>query len=99
MPQLADELRHAERWLTAPGRRTREIVDRTGLSGRYDVDFESFVPAAALMARYPMLTNVLAPLGYPPLPRALEEQLGLRLEETEAPFDVIVIDSVEHPIP
>jgi len=99
MPRLADELRHADSWLTAPGQHTREIVDRTGLPGRYDVDFESLVPAAALMARYPMLTNIFEPLGYPPLPRALEDQLGLRLVETEAPFDVIVIDSAERPIP
>jgi len=99
MPQLADELRHAEGWLTAPGHHTRDIVDRTGLTGRYDVDFESLVPAAALMARYPILTNVFEPLGYPPLPRAIEDQLGLRLVETEAPFDVIVIDSAQRPIP
>jgi uncharacterized protein (TIGR03435 family) len=99
MPQLADELRLADSWLMAPGRRTREIVDRTGLTGRYDVDFESLVPAAALMARYPMFTSIFEPLGYPPLPRAIEDQLGLRLVETEAPFDVIVIDSAEPPIP
>jgi uncharacterized protein (TIGR03435 family) len=99
MPQLADELRHADSWLTAAGRRPRDTVDRTGLTGRYDVDFESLVPAAALMARYPILTHVFEPLGYPPLPRALEDQLGLRLVETEAPFDVIIIDSAERPIP
>jgi uncharacterized protein (TIGR03435 family) len=99
MPQLADELRKADSWFMAPGRRTLEIVDRTGLAGRYDVDFESFVPAAALMSRYPMLTNVFEPMGYTPLPRAIEDQLGLRLVETEAPFDVIVIDSAERPIP
>jgi uncharacterized protein (TIGR03435 family) len=99
MPQLAEELRHADSWLTAAGRRPRDTVDRTGLTGRYDVDFESLVPAAALMARYPILTNVFEPLGYPPLPRALENQLGLRLVETEAPFDVIIIDSAERPIP
>ena len=99
MPQLADELQHVEGWLMAPGQRTREIVDRTGLIGRYDVDFDSLAPAAALMAHYPMLTRVFEPFGYPPLPRAIEDQLGLRLVETEAPFDVIVIDSAERPIP
>ena len=99
MPQLAEELRHSENWLTRPGSRTHEFVDRTGLTGRYDVDFEALAPAAALMARYPLLTNVFEPLGYPPLPRAIEDQLGLRLVETEAPFDVIVIDSAERPIP
>jgi uncharacterized protein (TIGR03435 family) len=99
MRQLADELRDVDSWFMAPGRRAREIVDRTGLVGRYDVELESFVPAAALMARYPMLTNVFEPLGYSPLPRAIEEQLGLRLEDSEAPHDVIVIDSAERPVP
>jgi len=99
MPQLADELRQAEGWMMAPGRRTREIVDRTGLPGRYDVDFESLAPAEALMARYPMLTRAFEPLGYPPLPRAIEDQLGLQLVEMDAPFDVVVIDSAERPIP
>ncbi|HEY1304867.1 MAG TPA: TIGR03435 family protein [Vicinamibacterales bacterium] len=99
MQQLADELRHVDSWMTRPGRRTLDIVDRTGLTGRYDIAFESFVPAAALMARYPMLTNVFEPLGFAPLPRALDEQLGLRLEKSEAPFDVIIIDSVERPQP
>jgi uncharacterized protein (TIGR03435 family) len=99
MSQLAEELRHADSWLTAPGHRTRDTVDRTGLTGRYDVEFASLVPAAALMARYPILTNVFEPLGYPSLPRAIKDQLGLRLVETEAPFDVIMIDSAERPIP
>ncbi|HKE83115.1 MAG TPA: M56 family metallopeptidase [Vicinamibacterales bacterium] len=99
MQQFADEWRHIDSWLTPPGRRTLDIVDRTGLTGRYDVAFESFVPAVALMARYPVLTNVFEPLGFLPLSRALGDQLGLRLRESEAPYDVIVIDSVERPIP
>ena len=31
------------------------------------------------------------------LPRALEDQLGLTLKESEVPFDVIVIDGAERP--
>jgi len=40
---------------------------------------------------------------YPPDPNApglftaLQEQLGLKLETTRAPVDVLVIDHVEHP--
>jgi uncharacterized protein (TIGR03435 family) len=99
MPQFVDELREIATWPIGPNRPGRDIVDRTGLAGRYDLDFDALFPAMALMTRYPMLTNIFEPLGYPPLPRAIEDQLGLRLVETEAPFDVIVIDSAERPIP
>jgi uncharacterized protein (TIGR03435 family) len=99
MPQLADELREIASWPAAPNQRGRDIVDRTGLAGRYDVDFNALFPAAALMTRYPMLTSAFEALGVPSLPRALDQQLGLKLEESEAPFDVIVIDSAERPLP
>ena len=35
----------------------------------------------------------------PSLPTALQEQLGLKLESTRAPVDVLVIDHVERPTP
>ena len=74
-----------------------DIVDRTGLSGRYDVQFSAFYPTAALMSRFPFLKNVFEPLGFTSVPRALASQLGLTLVETEAPYDVIVIDQAERP--
>jgi len=73
------------------------IVDRTGLSGRYDIDFSAFYPTAALMSRFPFLKNVFEPMGFTSIPRALEDQLGLALVESEAPYDVIVIDQAERP--
>jgi uncharacterized protein (TIGR03435 family) len=99
MKQFADELRHIDGWPTTPSRKTRAIVDRTGLIGRYDLDFETFAPAVALMGRFPALATVIEPLGLPSLPTALEDQLGLKLVPSEAPFDVIVIDSAEPPRP
>jgi uncharacterized protein (TIGR03435 family) len=74
-----------------------DIVDRTGLSGRYDVEFSAFYPTAALMSRFPFLKNVLEPMGFTSVPRALQDQLGLTLVESEAPYDVIVIDQAERP--
>ena len=99
MQQFADTLRGAEQWPAAPNRRGREVVDRTGLAGRYDLDFHAFAPATALMSRFPALTTVIEPLGFRSLPRALEEQLGLTLVPSAAPFDVIIIDSAEQPAP
>jgi len=43
-------------------------------------------------------TNV--PAADPDAPNfftAIQEQLGLKLEPTKAPFDVMMIDSAEHP--
>jgi len=74
-----------------------DIVDRTGLAGRYDIEFSAFYPTAALMSRFPFLKNVLEPMGFTSIPHALEDQLGLALVESEAPYDVIVIDSAEQP--
>jgi uncharacterized protein (TIGR03435 family) len=99
MKQFADRLRHDHGWPTTPNRRGGEVVDRTGLTGRYDLDFAAFAPAAALMSRFPALTTVIEPLGFRSLPHALEEQLGLTLIPSEAPFDVIVIDSADQPGP
>jgi uncharacterized protein (TIGR03435 family) len=74
-----------------------DIVDRTGLSGRYDFAFSAFYPTAALMSRFPFLKNVFEPMGFTSVPRALEDQLGLALVESEAPYDVVVIDQAEQP--
>jgi len=77
----------------------RTVVDRTGLTGRYDIDL-NWTPDQAIQRT---LT------GAPPLPgidpngpsifTALQEQLGLKLEPTTAPVDVLVIDHVEPPTP
>jgi uncharacterized protein (TIGR03435 family) len=49
------------------------------------------------MSRFPLLKNVFEPMGFTSIPRALEDQLGLMLVESEAPYDVIVIDQAERP--
>ena len=111
MPEFAEELRDFVRgWVfTPPNRPARlepvlvsykqapDIVDRTGLRGRYDVEFNAFYPTARLMSRFPFLTNVFEPMGFPSVPRALSDQLGLTIVESEAPYDVIVIDQAEQP--
>jgi uncharacterized protein (TIGR03435 family) len=97
MPQFAEELRDVARgWSTSTGHVT-DVVDRTGLTGRYDVHLRGLrLPLWVTRQREP-LVSLLEPLGLSSWPRMLEEQLGLTLEESEAPYDVIVIDSAERP--
>ena len=68
----------------------RVVANRTGLTGRFDVDLRwTPNPAAASDAAD-------APPG---LATALREQLGLRLQPDTAPFEHLVIDSAERPEP
>jgi uncharacterized protein (TIGR03435 family) len=72
--------------LTPFARRT--VVDRTGMAGDYDVDlvFTPDVDGVATGDSVPLFT-------------AVEEQLGLKLEATRAPVQVLAIDAVERPTP
>ena len=87
----------------------RLVVDQTGLTGRFDFDLiwtPDQPPPAGSPDRITVggvevdLTGGVAvdPNG-PALLTALREQLGLRLESTRAPVEVLVIDSVERPTP
>lgn len=67
----------------------RPVVDRTGLTGAFDIDL-TFASDAAVAA-------VAGPTDTPALMTAIRDQLGLRLEATRAPVDVLVIDRVEPP--
>jgi uncharacterized protein (TIGR03435 family) len=69
----------------------RYVIDRTGLTGRYDFHIE-YSPAFADAA------DPAATAG-PSLFTALREQLGLTLEPEKAVLPVIVIDRVDHPSP
>jgi uncharacterized protein (TIGR03435 family) len=71
----------------------RPVVNNTGLGDNYDFKVE-WTPDAAPSAPdgQPMETA----LG-PSLFAALQQQLGLRLEATKGPVDILVIDHVERP--
>jgi uncharacterized protein (TIGR03435 family) len=76
----------------------RDVIDRTGLSGRFDYSLQvGPLPLALLSAGQPWLVSAFAPLGVVPIERALEEQLGMKVEEATAPQQVLVIDRVEEP--
>jgi uncharacterized protein (TIGR03435 family) len=67
----------------------RLIVDKTGLTGRFDFSL-TFAPAAA---RTEETDSPIVPAIF----TSLEEQLGLKLVPSKGPVQVLVIDSVEKP--
>jgi uncharacterized protein (TIGR03435 family) len=70
----------------------RPVIDKTGLTGRYDFDL-AFAPMA------PSTPDTPPDPSRPTIFIALEDQLGLKLQSTNGPLDVIVIDSIEPAIP
>lgn len=79
----------------------RPIYDRTNLTGSFDIQLEytpDQMPQLPPGATLPPGLTMPSPDG-PSLSTALQEQLGLKLENTRGPVDVIVIDSVSQPEP
>ncbi|QEE27477.1 TIGR03435 family protein [Terriglobus albidus] len=62
----------------------RVVVDKTGLTKHYDWEL-SWSPDAAQDTSKPSLFT------------AVQEQLGLKLEQDKAPIDIVVIDHLERP--
>jgi uncharacterized protein (TIGR03435 family) len=75
----------------------RPVVDRTGLTGTYDLEL-TWTPEAPPAGREGAPAVPFDPNG-PSLFTALQEQLGLKLEATTGPVEVLVIDSADRPIP
>ena len=69
-------------WL--PGPIGRPVLDKTGLTGNYELRLNYSPTDSGDM---------------PSLPTALREQLGLMLESIQAPTPVLVIDHIERPTP
>jgi bla regulator protein blaR1 len=70
----------------------RPIVDRTNLKGKFD-----FTMQYERDAEPPDSPVALAALGGAGLLKAFESQVGVKLESTKAPVDVLIIDHAEHP--
>lgn len=65
----------------------RIVLDRTGLTGFFDIDLT-----------YTSESQALSSTGETPtIMTAVREQLGLRLEAMREPVDVLVVDRVEPP--
>jgi uncharacterized protein (TIGR03435 family) len=76
-------------WLS--GQLQRPVVDRTGLDGHFDLKLDYVMPGASAAIDSDSAQRA------PELFTALQEQLGLKLEATRGPVEVLVIDSAEHP--
>jgi len=77
----------------------RPVFDKTGLSGFFDIKLE-WIPGAEAPPS-PFSPNPDAPppppVDGPSIFTAIQEQLGLRLEGSRAPVEVVVIDSAQKP--
>jgi len=77
------------------GRLGRSVIDKTGLTGKYDFTLEYTAdlgpPSSGQDAAPPPDSSG------PSLFTALQEQLGLKLESAKGPVEVLVIDHAEKP--
>ena len=76
----------------------RIVVNKTGLTGIYDFSLH-FMPEQGGLQADPENPSppASADTSGPSLFTAVQEQLGLKLESTKAPIEVVVIDHVERP--
>jgi uncharacterized protein (TIGR03435 family) len=81
MPEWAAEL---------TGQFGRPVIDKTGLTGKYD-----FV--VKYKDRWDSDRAPDDPDPKPPLDRALREQLGLKVDAAKGPIKILVIDHLEKP--
>jgi uncharacterized protein (TIGR03435 family) len=71
----------------------RPIVDRTGLTGTFSIEFAFTREDPQTLGMGPPLPDNAAPTLF----TAIQQQLGLKLEPTKAPVDILVIDHAEKP--
>lgn len=71
----------------------RTVVDKTGLTGNFDLTLR-WTPDASPGADRPTLANNDSPTFF----TAVQEQLGLKLESQRDSVEFLVIDSVAHPV-
>jgi bla regulator protein blaR1 len=78
----------------------RVVVNRTGLTGFFDFQLH-WTPDAGETGPFGPVPSVQPPApadpSGPTIFTALQEELGLRLESSKGPVDVLVIDSIEKP--
>jgi uncharacterized protein (TIGR03435 family) len=74
----------------------RNTVNRTGLTGLYDVSLKWTAPVRYSLQGVEMVDDSD---GGPDFFEALQQQLGLKLVPSKGPVEVVVIDHIEKPSP
>jgi len=75
----------------------RPVIDRTGLKGLYDLTLKWTPEPIPSLLGLPQAPLPPADPNVPDIFTALQEQLGLKLENGRGPVEVIVIDRLEKP--
>jgi uncharacterized protein (TIGR03435 family) len=73
----------------------RPVVDKTGLTGRYDFDLDWAPDETQFGGEVPVAPS---DAQAPPFFTAIEQQIGLRLEATRGMVSALVIDHAEPPV-
>jgi len=74
----------------------RPVVDKTGLTGRYDFDLDWAPDETQFGGEVPVAPSD-APS--PPFFTAIEQELGLRIEATRGVVQALVVDTAQRPTP
>jgi len=73
------------------------VLDKTGLAKKYDFTLECAASSGTLSSLrqqgLPAPAEDAAP-EFPELPRAMQEQLGLKIDATKAPIEIFTVESV-----
>jgi uncharacterized protein (TIGR03435 family) len=72
----------------------RSVVDRTGFAGLFDLQLD-FLPDEATPSLPPPPPD--SGISGPSIAQALRRQLGLQLESTKGPVEVLVVEHAERP--
>lgn len=81
---------------TLTDRMRAPVVDQTGLTGLYDFTLK-FASPRMVAAAQSGVDSIPLPETAPELPAAIQEQLGLKLEQAKGPIRIVIIDHVERP--
>jgi len=77
----------------------RIVINRTGLEGDWDLDLEFTAEGPNPPGGPPPGAPASAASDLPSVFTAVQEQLGLKLESTRAPVEVVVVERLERPTP